>query len=155
MNCQLQFIDGIGEKNSWFNDKLQYWMRKYRYIKKRIRVKLRSGKASYPNSQLIQDEFKPGDLVRVRSKAEIKHSLDKYGKIRGCSFLNNQYGFCDKKFKVFKKVDYFFDETRQKMLKTGSLYFLEGCYCDGKSAYLKPCDRNCFHYWHSRWLEKV
>jgi hypothetical protein len=154
MNCQLQNLDEICEKNTWFVDKLQYYMRKYRYYKKRIIVHLRSinpRSSSPPN----QDEIKPGDIVRIRSTAEVKQTLDRFGKIKGCSFLKNQYAFCGKKCKVFKKVDYFFDESRQKMLKSSNLYFLEGVYCNGNSAYLKPCDRNCFHYWHKNWLEKI
>jgi hypothetical protein len=155
MNCQLRYLDGIGEKNTWFNDKLQYFMRKYRYYKKRILVSLRLRNIRHDNSQLNQDEIKPGDIVRIRSKPEIKQTLDWYGKIRGCSFLKNQYSFCGEKHKVFKRVDYFFDESRQKMLKSSNLFFLEDVYCNGNSAYLKPCDRNCFHYWHKNWLEKT
>lgn len=155
MNCQLQYLSEIGEKNTWFNDKLQIIMRKYRFYRKKIIVSLKSKKVQNAFSPVIQDEFKPGDTVRIKSEAEINKTLDRYGKIRGCSFLKNQYAFCGKEYKVFKKVDYFFDESRQKMLKSSNLFFLEGVYCNGNSAYLKPCDRNCFHYWHRNWLERV
>jgi hypothetical protein len=155
MNCQLRLIDEIGEENTWLNDKLQYLMRKYRYYRKKILVHLKSANIQPANTALSQREINPGDIVRVLSKSEVRGTLGRNGKIKGCSFLKNQYDFCDNKYKVFKKVNYFFDETRQRMLKSNDLFYLEGCYCDGRSAYLKPCKRNCFHYWHRNWLEKV
>jgi len=155
MNCQLKFLDENSEKNTWFSDKLQYSMRKYRYYRKKILVTLRSIKSRSASSQINQDEINEGDIVKVLSKTEIKNTLDRFGKIRGCSFLKGMYDDCDKQFKVYKKLEYFFDETRQRMLKSNSLYFLEGSYCDGRSAYLKPCDRHCFYFWHKNWLKKL
>jgi hypothetical protein len=155
MNCQLKLIDEIGGENNWFSDKLQYFMRKFRFYRKKILVRLRPAGISPGIPSLGQCEINAGDIVRVLSKPEIVRTLGRNGKIKGCSFLKNQYDFCDKEFKVFKKVNYFFDESRQQMLKSNNLFYLEGCYCDGRSAYLKPCQRNCFHYWHKNWLEKV
>ena len=155
MNCQLLALDELGERNNLLKDRLQYLMRKYRYYRKRLLVSLRSQNPQSDGSPTSAIEIHPGDMVRVRSKAEIRRTLDRNGKIKGCSFLKNQYDFCDKEFRVFKRVEYFFDETRQRMLKSNNLFYLEDAYCDGRSAYLKPCDRNCFHYWHKSWLEKV
>jgi hypothetical protein len=155
MNCQLQFIDEIAEKNSWFNDKLQYSIRKFRYFKRRIILGLQSAKPTNKSSQLIQDEIKPGDIVSVRSKAEIKGTLDRWRKTRGCTFQNGMYAHCGKEYRVLKKVDHFFDESKQKFCKCNNIYLLEGSYCNGSTAYLKPCDRNCFYFWQTSWLEKV
>lgn len=155
MSCQLLTIDGIGEKNSFLTDRLQYLIRKYRYYRKRIVVRLRSERTYSSTPVTEPGEIKPGDMVRVLSKDEIRHTLDRRGKVGGCSFLQNQYDFCGQEFRVFKRVDFFFDETRQKMLRSKNLFYLEGAYCDGRSAYLKPCDRHCFHYWHRNWLERA
>lgn len=155
MNCQLRLVDEIGEENTWCNDKLQYLMRKFRFYRKKILIRLRPANVQADNSLSGQGEIRPGDIVRVLSKTGVRGTLGRNGKIRGCSFLKNQFDFCDKEYKVYKKVNYFFDESRQQMLKSNNLFYLEGCYCDGRSAYLKPCERNCFHYWHKNWLEKV
>lgn len=155
MNCQLRFIDEISEENIWINDKLQYAMRKYRYYKKKILVGIRRKNNQHVGYPLNNDEIKPGDIVRIRLKHEIKRTLDRSGKIGGCSFLKNQYEYCGKRYKVFKRINYFFDEKSQRILKSNSLFLLEACNCNGDTAYVKPCGRNCFIYWHKNWLEKV
>jgi hypothetical protein len=155
MNCQSKLIDEIGEENNWFDDKRQYIMRKFRFYRKKILVRLRPAGAPPGTLSLNHDEIKPGDIVRVLSKPEIERTLGRNGKIGGCSFLKNQYGYCGNKYKVFKKIDYFFDEKSQKMVKSNDLFLLEACYCNGISAYLKPCGRNCLYYWHKHWLAKL
>jgi hypothetical protein len=65
------------------------------------------------------------------------------------------YEYCGKEYKVIKKVDYFFDETKQKMCKCNGIFLLDGAYCTGKTAYLALCGRNCFYFWQASWLKKV
>ncbi len=153
--CQLQLIEGIGYRNSWPNDKLQYCIRKLRWYRKMfwrtIHDVLNAGKAR----DLSQDKIQAGDLVRVRCKADIKRTLDGWRKTKGCTFAPLMYKECSKEHRVFKKVDYFFDEYKQKMVKCNGIVLLEGCFCNGKTAYLKTCDRTCFYFWQSSWLEKI
>jgi hypothetical protein len=152
--CQLEHLNEIEQKNNWFNDKLQFSIRKYRYYKKLLYQRLHSdniGKVLQINHNQIQS----GDTVVVRSEAEIKNTLNRWRKTRGCTFQIEMYQHCNKEYKVFKKVDYFFDETRQKMCKCNDLFLLEGCYCSGATAYLKPCQRNCFFFWHSSWISRI
>jgi len=153
--CQLQFIDEIGQKNTWFNDKLQYSIRKLRWYKKKILLSLHAVNNASKISQLNQEQIQPGDRVRVRSKAEIKRTLNRLRKTGGCTFLPEMYNHCGKEYKVFKKVDHFFDESKQDMRKCNNILLLEGSYCSGSTAYLKPCARNCFFFWQTSWLEKI
>jgi hypothetical protein len=155
MNCQLQNYDELVKRNSWIDDTLQSLIRKYRHNRKKILISLGLLNAGQTDSDINLEEINAGDTVRVRSKAEIKSTLNRYGKIRGCSFLKEMYKDCGKEFKVYKKLEYFWDESRQKMLRTNGIFLLEDSYCTGKSAYLKPCNRNCFYFWHKNWLEKV
>ena len=101
-------------------------------------------------------DIKEGNIVKVRPKEEIQKELDDAGKYGGCWFIDEQYEYCDKKFKVAKKVDYFFDEAKQKMVKCKNIYFLDGVLCSGRQRlYSVSCDRYCFLFWHAAWLEKV
>jgi hypothetical protein len=153
--CQLQYVDEMGIKNTWLNDKLQYSIRKLRWYRKRFSQSLHPVKNTSNISQSNQARIQPGDTVRVRSKAEIKHTLNRFRKTRGCTFQLGMYEHCGKKYKVLKKVDYFFDEAKQKMCRCSDIYLLEGACCSGATAYLAPCGRNCFFFWQSSWLEKV
>ena len=153
--CQLQFIDEIGQNNTWLNEKQQYIIRKFRWYKKKILLSLHVKKNVSRISKSNLEQIKKGDLVRVRSKVEVKQTLDRFRKTRGCTFQKEMYTHCGKEYRVFKKVEHFFDETRQEMRKCNDTYLLEGCYCRGSTAYLRQCARNCFFFWQSSWLGKV
>jgi len=101
-------------------------------------------------------EIGPEDRVRVRSKKEIRSLLDEEGKYGGCRFMRGMYEHCGNSYRVLKDVDFFFDEARQKMVKTKGLVILEGANCSGQQRfYFNRCDRNCFFFWHKAWLEKI
>jgi hypothetical protein len=153
--CQLQYIDEIGEKNTWLNEKIQYSIRKLRWYRRRITESLRPVKKAGNVAQLSQPQIQPGDTVRVRSAEEIKSTLNRSRKTKGCTFQVGMYPYCGKEYKVYKKVDYFFDEVKQKMCKCNNIFLLDGCYCNGESAYLAPCARHCFFFWQASWLEKA
>jgi hypothetical protein len=153
--CQLRSLDEIEKNNSWFNDKSQLFIRKYRYYKKIISRSLFSGKYSKKILQINHEQLQPGSLVRVRSKVEILQTLDRYRKTDGCTFQSGMYAHCGKEFKVLKKVDRFYDESKNKMCKCNNLYVLEGSNCNGLTAYTGKCERNCFFFWHSSWLKLI
>ena len=153
--CQLMHIDQMGRNNSWFNDKLQSSIRKFRYYRRIIRQRLQVKKmgGTLPPSQ--HDPIRPGDLVCVCSKEEIQQTLDQWRKTKGCTFQLEMYRDCGREFRVYKEVHYFFDESKHKMCRCHEIYLLEKSFCSGKTAYLKPCGRNCFFFWQKSWLKHV
>jgi hypothetical protein len=97
-----------------------------------------------------------GDVVRVRSAEQIRGTLDEQGGLKGCSFALGMYRYCGRELRVAKVVDRFFDEARWRMLKARNLVLLEGVHCDGSSIPdTQGCDRMCFYFWRTEWLEKV
>jgi hypothetical protein len=97
-----------------------------------------------------------GDKLKVKTKEEIRSILDENGGSQRCIFTPEMYGYCGKEARVFKRVDYFYDEVKSKMCKCRNLFPLEGFFCSGKrEAFPDVCDRNCFLFWDSSWLEKV
>ena len=153
--CQLQIIEEIGYRNSWLNDKQQWSIRKLRWYKKMVLRFLHDVLNVRKTPDLHKDQIQAGDLVRVRNKADIKRTLDGVRKTKGCTFAPLMYKECGKEHRVYKKVNYFFDEYKQKMVKCNGILLLEGSYCNGKTAYLETCDRTCFYFWQASWLEKV
>jgi hypothetical protein len=163
MSCQLTRIQDIAERNNCLDDLVQFRVRLLRTSKRKLvfyiksvlsalKLRKRSSGGTLYESQDIQE----GDIVRVRPKENIKRELDDAGKYKGCWFIDEQYEYCGKEFKIAKKVNCFFDEAKQKIVKCSNMFFLEGVLCSGRQRlYSVSCDRNCFFFWHTAWLEKV
>jgi hypothetical protein len=153
--CQLQSIQEISQKNTWLNDRQQYCIRKIRYFKKFILLRL-TRPYTYDRSRPFNwESIQTGETIRVLSKNEIMLTLDQSGKTEGCTFQAEMFNYCEKELNVFKKVDFFYDEVKQKMCKCKNIYLLQGACCSGVTAYLRPCDRSCFFFWHRSWFNKV
>ena len=98
--------------------------------------------------------LQPGDLVRVRSAAEIQATLNKWHQLKGCRFLEEMRPYCNTIQRVFKRVEKFLDEREYLMKKTQGIIILEKVFCRG-SRDLGACDRTCFFFWREEWLEKM
>lgn len=164
MSCQLINLSEIKSKNSLFNDVLQQRIKLIWKIKESIvhifsllRRPFSMNRREQHISGLIEiDEIKSGDLIKVRSKPEIQERLDNWGRTGRCSFVTEMYDSCDNIYSVLKTVDYFYDETKKKMCRCKNIVLLEGSLCGGKRRmFSSPCDRSCFYFWHTAWLQKV
>lgn len=109
-----------------------------------------------PRRTLPAPDLRAGDLARVRSADYIRATLDENGYLHGCGFGRSQYQFCGKTLRVLRRVDHFFDEARLRMLKGRNLVLLEGAHCEGADVpWTQGCQRLCFYFWRTEWLEKV
>ena len=126
----------------------------YRFLAMRRLSPLISSLAS-PLPRPEEDlHLEPGDLVEVRSRAEIYATLDNRGKFEGLGFMPEMVKYCGKRFRVRKKVSMIALESTGEMRKLRSpTVFLEGAYCDGEFHY--KCDRSCFCFWREAWLKRV
>ena len=75
---------------------------------------------------LQQTELNARDTVKVRPRVEIQGILDDWGGTKGCIFTPEMYERCDNTYKVLKKVDYFYDEVKEKMCKCKDIFILKG-----------------------------
>lgn len=99
--------------------------------------------------------IKEGDLVRVKSKEDIKSTLNNLGKLKGCSFMENEMSpYCGTVHRVHKTMERFVDERELRIKKCKGLILLEGVMCQGTTAFGR-CDRSCFVFWREEWLERV
>jgi hypothetical protein len=162
MNCQLMNRHELLMENSLWEDIGQMRIRILWDTKKKLlMLKNKSMKALGIRGpvKLIMESapvMQAGDLVKVKSAEEIRSLLDENGGSQGCIFTPEMYAYCGKQARLFKKVGYFYDEVKNKMCKCKNLFLLEGAFCSGKRrAFPNACDRNCFLFWHSSWLEKV
>jgi len=95
-----------------------------------------------------------GDIVRVRSKEEIRATLNHWGEAKGCGFMPEMEQFCNTTQTVFKVVRRFIDERDYQAKRVKGIVLLHGVLCQGIAPY-GPCDRSCFFFWREEWLEKI
>jgi hypothetical protein len=95
-----------------------------------------------------------GDLIRIKSKAEIRATLGLWNEMRGCTFMEEMWSYCGTTHRVLKRVEKFMDERSYKIKKARGLVILEDVICQGTVDF-GPCDRSCFFFWREEWLEKI
>ena len=170
--CQSSEIVQASKPLPWWQVKQYLWDVKYNQISYRDflhslfiafynkiahHVRFRSwgmvtgnGDTASPASPL---NLKPGDLVRVKSLAEIKSTLDPTGKNRSLLFAPSMKDFCGQVLRVRNRVENIVLEgtSRQRTLKDTVL--LDGSTCDGLCH--RMCPRQSFLFWRECWLERV
>jgi hypothetical protein len=96
--------------------------------------------------------LRPGELVRVKSKAEILATLDNQGKNRGMYFAYDMVRLCGKSLPVITPVRRMILETNGKMKEMKNTVLLQGGECSGL------CNRGCARaghpLWREAWLER-
>ncbi|OPY14204.1 MAG: hypothetical protein A4E66_00458 [Syntrophus sp. PtaB.Bin001] len=111
-----------------------------------------------PFPRVVESEekrgLKTGDRVRVRSAAEIRQTLDHWNSVKGCSFMEEMWPYCDTEQTVLKEVKRFLDERDYLIKKCSRIVILDGVMCQGTRDF-GACDRSCFFFWREEWLEKV
>jgi len=97
--------------------------------------------------------LRPGELVRVKGRDEIKATLDRVGRNRGLVFTPDMVRFCDGTYRVARRVERFVVEWSGEMCRMSNTVALEGATCSGIAV--GCCGRDCYHLWREAWLERV
>ncbi len=105
------------------------------------------------NTPAVSLDLKPGDLVRVKDREQIRATLDTVGRNRGLVFLPDMVRFCGQTFRVARRIERAVIDYSGQMKSFHNTVALEGVYCSGLP--LGACGRNCYHLWREAWLEKV
>jgi hypothetical protein len=168
VGCQLETFPTQFEQGPPSREELwsSYLHRRARHLVRRIARFLSQLTRAYGATQATTalglpvpptpPRLRPGDVVRVRSAGFIRSTLDEHGKHCGCGFGLGMYQYCGRELRVAKVVNRFFDEGRWRMLQTRNMVLLEGVHCDGaNSPDTRGCDRMCFYFWRTEWLEKI
>ena len=95
-----------------------------------------------------------GDIVQVRSAAEIRQSLDSDGALNGLPFMPEMLRFCGLRFRVFRWADKINDmNTKTGIRRLRNTVMLEGLRCDGSTH--DGCQAECQILWKQAWLQRV
>ena len=102
------------------------------------------------NSNLARNEFRPGDLVEVRSWPEIAATLDRSGTREKLPFMPEMLIYCGRQFRVSRQA-FKTCVDDQEMRQLGNTVLLEEVRCDGKSH--GGCGKACLIFWKEAWLK--
>jgi hypothetical protein len=97
----------------------------------------------------------PGDLVQVKTYAEILSTLDGTNRNRGLFFDAEEVPYCGNSYRVRSPVNRIIDEKTGKMLTLKDHnVILEGVYCQARFSDRRMfCPRAIYSYWRETWLE--
>ena len=99
-------------------------------------------------------DLQPGELVRIKSKAEIMRTLTKDLRNRGLGFEEEMARHCGREARVLRRVDRCIDESTGRLLHMKNpCIVLEDTVCEG--AYNANCPRSIYSFWREIWLERV
>ncbi|MGK5173603.1 hypothetical protein [Geodermatophilus sp. CPCC 205761] len=97
--------------------------------------------------------LQPGDRVRIRSREEIRATLDRSARNRGLSFDVEQVPYCGQTRRVQRVVSRIIDEWTGRMLELpGRCLVLDGVVCRG--IFHGLCQRQTDSYWREAWLDR-
>lgn len=95
-----------------------------------------------------------GDLVEVRSAAEILATLDERGELENLPFMPEMLAYCGRRMTVHKVAHKLCDTiSRSGMRRMDSAVHLTGARCDGGGH--GGCQTACSLYWKEAWLKRV
>ncbi len=142
---------GVGRPLRWLYDKVHLRWRGTQYPRKRGSI---AEGATTPAEVL---DLQPGELVRVKSHAEILKTLNINSMNRGMFWDAEMVPFCGQTHRVARRVTKIINEKTGKMqeMKTPCIV-LEAVVCMAKYSHCRMfCPRSIYPYWREIWLERV
>lgn len=94
-----------------------------------------------------------GELVEIKTAAEIEATLDASGKNRGLQFEPEMARHCGRRYRVASPVRTIIAEESGKMVHLSNTVVLEGVACEGLCFH--NCPRANPLYWREIWLKRV
>jgi len=92
-----------------------------------------------------------GQMVRIRSQAEILATLDADGKLEGLPLQPEMLKFCGGVFRVFRRAEKVFLDHHYYVARLKNTVLLDGVRCDGAAH--GGCQMGCKLLWKEAWLQ--
>ena len=142
---------GLGAPLRWFYDFLQGLRGGTPYPHRNGRIPL--GETT-PTTRL---DLRAGDVVRVKSYADILATCDRSNRNRGMRFDPEMVPYCGGTYRVLKRVTRIIDEMTGRMATlSNACIVLQGVVCRGRYSQCRLfCPRSIYPYWREIWLERI
>jgi hypothetical protein len=171
--CQTQSWPAISEGNAGFKGlslrkRIKHWLKRQLNASSKRKLKVRTSQfygwingltgnkdlSPRPIRKAATPRFRPGDVVRVRSREEIAATLNSWNELKGCLFMPDMWQYCGTVQVVLKPVERFVDERDYRVKHARGLVILERLLCIGTPDFGR-CDRGCFYFWREEWLDRI
>jgi hypothetical protein len=98
--------------------------------------------------------LRAGELIEVRSQAEILETLDKNGRLDSLPFMPEMLEYCGRRLRVYKRADKTCDYTQEwSIRRVTDAVHLEDGRCDGSGH--SGCEASCLIFWKEAWLKRA
>jgi hypothetical protein len=98
--------------------------------------------------------LRPGDLAQVRPRREIEATLDGRRTMAGLPFMPEMEVFCDRAFRVHRRVDHINDmRNKTGLRRIHDVVTLTGVRCSGAAH--NGCQAECQILWKDAWLRRL
>jgi len=98
--------------------------------------------------------LRAGELVEVRSEAEILATLTPDGTLDGLPFMPEMLANCGRRFRVYRRADKTCDTVgKYTSRRAQNTVHLEGVRCEGEHH--DGCQYGCLIFWNEAWLRRV
>jgi hypothetical protein len=99
-------------------------------------------------------DLRPGEEVQVKSKEEIRQTLDTTNRNRGLFFSSEMLPYCGRTFTVLRRVRKIINENTGAMMQLpNDCVILDGVICSGQDH--QYCPRSIYPYWRELWLRRA
>lgn len=142
---------GMGRAMRWFYDNFYFLWRGYPFPRRHGAIP--DGEPTPAHTLDLQ----PGELVRIKPYKEILKSLNTRDRNRGLYFDAEEVPYCDKSYRVLKRVTKIINERTGKMreMKTPCIV-LDSVICESRYSECRLfCPRSIYSYWREIWLERI
>jgi hypothetical protein len=104
---------------------------------------------------MAEHNLRRGDLVEVRSGAEILATLDDRGELGGMPFMPEMIPYLGTRHRVARRADKVCDTIHLDMTSRlmSETVFLDSVRCDGSGH--DGCQAECLVYWNEAWLRRI
>jgi hypothetical protein len=94
-----------------------------------------------------------GEIVEVKSAAEILETLDEHGTLESLPFMEEMLAYCGRRFTVAARTEKICDTIQfTRSLRLHDAVLLEDLRCDGSGH--DGCQAECRLYWKEAWLRR-
>ncbi|MGC8811393.1 MAG: hypothetical protein ACP5Q3_14195 [bacterium] len=99
--------------------------------------------------------LQPGEWVRVKTKDEIRATLDINGMNRGLRFTLDMLPYCGKVYRVLDRLERMIYEPTRRIVTLKDTVILEDSICRGCHIIKGGCPRANYNFWREIWLERI
>ncbi|UCE40558.1 MAG: hypothetical protein JSV17_14045 [Candidatus Aminicenantes bacterium] len=99
--------------------------------------------------------LQPGEWVQVKTKEEIRETLDAQGMNRGLRFTIDLFPYCGGTHRVLGRMEKMIHEPTGKLIDVKDTVILENSTCKGCNTIWGSCPRENYNFWREIWLRRI